>query len=71
MKTILRSIAVCNLLAALAITQPRYSVSDLGVVGPNGQPFLVTNNGLVSGAVAPTITSPFHAVFWLAASRPT
>jgi len=44
MKPISRFIATSNLLAVLALAQsPRYTVADLGNVGPNGQPFVVTN----------------------------
>ena len=64
MKTIMTSIAAGSLLAALAIAQPqRFSVTDLGAVGPAGQPFVITNNGLVSGAAAfPDNT--LHGVLW-------
>jgi probable HAF family extracellular repeat protein len=42
----------------------RYSVIDLGVVGnPPGQPYLIRNNGLVSGAAA-TSGGKMHAVLW-------
>jgi probable HAF family extracellular repeat protein len=65
MKTILTSLAAGTLLAALAPAQPpRYTVTDLGAVGSTlGQPFFVTNNGLVSGAAPATDTS-VHAVLW-------
>ena len=66
MKSILTSIAASSLLAALAIAQPapRYNVRDLGPVGgAPGQPFLITNNGLVIGSAAfPDGTE--HAVLW-------
>ncbi len=42
----------------------RYTVIDLGVVGnPPGQPYLIRNNGLVSGAAA-TPSGSMHAVLW-------
>ncbi len=64
MKTISRSIVAGSFLAALLVAQPsRYSVADLGSVGPAGQPFYVTNNGLVSGVAADT-GGGYHAVFW-------
>jgi uncharacterized membrane protein len=59
------SMAACGILAifaGLALAQEqsgttakaqpnvRYAVTDLGNVGPDGQPFQVTNNGLVAGA---------------------
>jgi len=66
MKSIATSIAASTLLAALAIAQPapRYTVRDLGPVGSAaGQPFVITNNGLVSGdALFPDGTE--RAVFW-------
>ena len=64
MKTVMTSIAAGSLLAALAMAQPqRFSVTDLGAVGPAGQPFVITNNGLVSGAAAfPDNT--LHGVLW-------
>jgi len=64
MKTIMTSIAAGSLLAALAMAQTqRFSVTDLGAVGPAGQPFVITNNGLVSGAAAfPDNT--LHSVLW-------
>jgi probable HAF family extracellular repeat protein len=64
MKTISRLIAAGNLLAALLAAQPsHYSVTDLGPVGPAGQPFYVTNNGLVAGAAANS-SGAYRAVFW-------
>jgi len=66
MKSIVTLIAASSLLAALAIAQPapRYTVRDLGPVGSAaGQPFVITNNGLVSGdALFPDGTE--QAVFW-------
>jgi probable HAF family extracellular repeat protein len=51
MKSILTLIAASGVLAALAMAQtPSYTVTDLGAVGPTGQPFSVTDNGLISGA---------------------
>lgn len=48
----------------------RYSVTDLGVVGPGnsaGQPFVITNDGLVSGVVilSQSSGSVSHAVLWV------
>src|ERR1019366_3421912 len=63
MKTLRTSIAAGSLLAALATAQPRFTVTDLGAVGQAGQPFVITNNGLVSGAAAfPDNT--LHGVLW-------
>src|SRR5580658_4670859 len=45
MKSNLTLIAASSLLATLALAQtPSYTVTDLGAVGPNGQPFAITNN---------------------------
>jgi probable HAF family extracellular repeat protein len=67
MKTILASIAASSLLATLAIAQPapRYTVTDLGAVGNtlNGDQYVITNNGLVSGSAAISSTI-VHAVLW-------
>lgn len=64
MKSIVTSIAVSSLLAALAIAQtPSYTVSDLGAVGPNGQPFFITNHGLTSGT-ANVSSGAAHAVLY-------
>ena len=50
-QTVLKSIVGGHLIAAVAMAQsPTYKGIDLGMVGPNGQPFAITNNGLVAGA---------------------
>jgi probable HAF family extracellular repeat protein len=68
MKTILTSIAAGSLLATLAAPQPRYSITDLGAVGGTpGQPYLITNNGLVAGAAI--ASSRMHAVLWYKARK--
>ena len=63
MKPIVISMAASSLLAALALAQPRYTVTDLGSVGPAGQPITLTNNGLVVGAAGASGGAD-HAVFW-------
>jgi probable HAF family extracellular repeat protein len=64
MKATSRLMAAGSLFAALLAAQaPHYSVTDLGAVGPGGQPFYVTNNGLVAGAAANS-SGGYHAVFW-------
>ena len=66
MKSILISIAAGGLLAALATAQPspRYTLTDLGLVGgPPGQPFVVANNGMISEGVAVSDTV-WHAMLW-------
>lgn len=63
MKTILHFIAG-NLLAVVALAQPsQYILTDLGNVGPNGQPFVITNNDLIAGDAA--AGSAYHAVVWV------
>ena len=54
-----------SLVAMLASAQPaRYALTDLGPVGPPpGQPYFITSDGLVSGAVA-TSDGKLHAVLW-------
>ena len=49
----------------LATTAPplRYSISDLGMVGNQGQPFQVTDNRLIAGS-AVTESGLLHAVVW-------
>ena len=50
-QTVLKSIVGGHLIAAVAMAQsPTFKVVDLGTVGPNGQPFAITKNGLVAGA---------------------
>ena len=50
--TITAAIAVGSLFTSVALAQsPTYRVIDLGAVGANGQPFSLTGNGLVAGAV--------------------
>jgi probable HAF family extracellular repeat protein len=50
MKTILISIAAGSLFTALAVAQtPRYTITDLGALGPTGQPYSIANNGLIGG----------------------
>jgi probable HAF family extracellular repeat protein len=64
MKTISRSILTGSLFAALVSAQSsHYKVVDLGPAGPAGQPFYVTNNGLVSGTAANT-GGAYRAVVW-------
>jgi len=50
-QTVLKTIIGGHLIAAVAMAQlPTYKVIDLGTVGPNGQPFAITRNGLVAGS---------------------
>jgi probable HAF family extracellular repeat protein len=50
MKSTLILIAAGSLLSALAVAQtPRYTITDLGALGPNGQPYSIANNGLIGG----------------------
>jgi probable HAF family extracellular repeat protein len=62
-QTVLKGIVGGSLLAAVAMAQsPTYNVIDLGTVGPNGQPFVIANDGLVAGAVQNGNT--LQAVLW-------
>jgi probable HAF family extracellular repeat protein len=62
-QTVLKSIVGGSLLAAVAMAQsPTYKVVDLGTVGLNGQPFAITKDGLVAGAVQTGNT--LQAVLW-------
>jgi probable HAF family extracellular repeat protein len=63
MKTLPTLIAAGGLLAALVQAQSRFTVTDLGVVGPNGQPFVVANQGLTGGA-STFPDNTLHAVLW-------
>ncbi len=66
------SISAAGFLSALAMPleltaqdspSALYTLSDLGPVGPAGQPFNITRNGLISGAAAAPDGSE-HAVLW-------
>jgi len=64
MKSTLTLIAAGGLLATLALAQtPSYTLTDLGTLGPNGQPFVITNNGLIAGS-ATFGSGVLHAVLW-------
>jgi probable HAF family extracellular repeat protein len=57
--------ALCCSLGAFAQQAPSYSLVDLGVVGPAGQPFHITNNGIITAAVgAPDGTDHATIFFW-------
>ena len=46
------AVALANSLVAMSQVPVHYQIKDLGVVGASpGQPFQITNNGLISGAV--------------------
>jgi probable HAF family extracellular repeat protein len=52
-------------LTGSASAQERYNVFDLGVVGnPPAGPYIIRNNGLISGAAATPDGSSMHAVLW-------
>ncbi len=62
-QTLCKTIVGGSLIAAVAMAQsPTYKTIDLGTVGPNGQPFGITKNGLVAGAVQ--IGNTLRAVLW-------
>jgi probable HAF family extracellular repeat protein len=53
MKSILTLMAAGSFFTAFAVAQtPRYTITDLGAQGPTGQPYFITNNGLISGTEA-------------------
>jgi probable HAF family extracellular repeat protein len=65
MRLILTSTIASCLLAGFAIAQtPRYTVTDLGALGPLGQPYFITNNGLISGAAAVAGGAEHAALFY-------
>ncbi|HUB83448.1 MAG TPA: hypothetical protein VMB03_31835 [Bryobacteraceae bacterium] len=68
MKKLLTSIAAGSLLAALMQAQPRFTLTDLGAVGPNGQPYIVANQGLVGGS-STFPDNTLHAVVWYAGEQ--
>lgn len=52
-------------LTGSAWAQERYNVFDLGVVGnPPAGPYIIRNDGLISGAAATPDGSSMHAVLW-------
>ena len=62
-KTVNTAMIAGSLLATVAMAQPpSYKVFDLGAVGPNGQPFALTDNGLAAGAAQTGNT--MQAVLW-------
>jgi len=67
----MKSFRVAGLGLAFAVStgsawaQERYNVFDLGVVGnPPAGPYIIRNNGLISGAAATPDGSSMHAVLW-------
>ena len=55
-----------------AVAQPtqRYTVVDLGQVGPApGQPYAIADNGLIGGEIVLTDPAVAHAVLWLQGKR--
>jgi len=63
MKSILIAIAALGLAGAFASAQtPSYTVTDLGALGPIGQPYFITNNSLTAGTAASGAIT--HAVLW-------
>jgi probable HAF family extracellular repeat protein len=52
--------------AAFASGQaPRYTLTDLGALGPNGQPFSITNNGLIGGTSVLTGAAEHAVLFYM------
>ena len=57
------AVALINSFVAMSQVPVHYQIKDLGVVGPSpGQPFQITSNGLISGAVVSGGVS--HATLW-------
>jgi uncharacterized membrane protein len=55
----------CLICAASRAEQPsKYRLVDLGLVGPAGQPFDITNNGIIAGAVENPKRTADHAVIY-------
>ena len=64
MKPIITSIGASLLLVSLTTAHaPRYTLTDLGPVGPGGLPLYISANGIISGAAAARDGSD-HAVLW-------
>jgi probable HAF family extracellular repeat protein len=66
MKTALTLITLGGLLAALALAQPRYTVTDLGVLGTgnNSSGFDMNSAGWVGGSSNLIANGPQHAFLW-------
>ena len=47
---LISTLIAASIFGAVALAQaPRYTLTDLGPLGPNGQPFSIANNGLTGG----------------------
>ena len=65
MRLIATSTIASSLLAGFALAQtPRYAVTDLGALGPLGQPYFITNNGLIAGTAAVAGGAEHAALFY-------
>ena len=53
-----------SLCASAQTNNPPYKLVDLRVVGPAGQPFQITNNGIITGAVETHDGTADHAVIY-------
>ncbi len=53
-----------SLCASAQANKLSYKLMDLGVVGPAGQPFQITNNGIITGAVETPDGTADHAVIY-------
>jgi probable HAF family extracellular repeat protein len=63
MKLVSILIAAAALGASAEAQTPRYVLTDLGALGPNGQPFAITNNGVIGGTSVLS-TAAEHAVLF-------
>jgi len=72
MKSILTSFAASTLLAALAIAQPHYTITDLGTLGgpgTNSNPYGLNAYGWVAGSSNLVANGPEHAFLWFGGGR--
>lgn len=72
MKTLLTSIAAGSLLAALAVAQPHYTITDLGTLGGPGttsNPLGVNAFGWAAGTSNLVANGPNHAFLWFGGGR--
>ncbi len=71
-RSIVSLIFASNLLVVSGMAQPRYTVTDLGIIGPSTtvapvQPFGITNRGLIAGGAF--VGDDEHAVLWYLGRR--
>lgn len=63
-------VTVAGTIGAVAQQTQRYTVVDLGLVGPPpGQPYAISGSGLVAGEIALANPTVAHAVLWQLGKR--